>query len=381
MKVAMLTTTGDRCGIAAYSRALVAALREFVEVEVEPIQVGKQPVKHYQQQAERLNRADLVHVQHEHSFWGGVLPNQSAFWNLRYLIRKPFVITAHTTYSLAELLKVKQERRPLQRLAKEILLRRRAYRDSVDIAPFATKGECIVHTEGGRAALLARGAPASHLHVVPAGVPEPLNGSLCGGEAVARLRERFGLGERRIVSLFGYIAPNKGYELMLEALPQLPPETLFLIAGGVRVAHEEAYADSLRAQIAGRGLTDRVVITGYLSEEEVATAMAASEIVAVPHTFATGSYSVTIPLSYGKPIVASDLDCFAEIQARVPCLRLFPAGDAARCAEALNALLADPDAQRRLSERAREYARSHSWREIARRTVEIYELAIQGHRA
>jgi phosphatidylinositol alpha-mannosyltransferase len=149
----------------------------------------------------------------------------------------------------------------------------------------------------------------------------------------------------------------------------------------VRVEHEQAYANSLRAQIAQRGLTSRVVITGYLTEEEIATTMAASEVVVVPHTFATGSYSVTIPLAYGKPIVASDLDCFAEIQARVPCLSLFPAGNAARYAQALNALLADPDAQQRLSLRAQEYARSHSWREIARRTVEIYRLVIQGHHA
>jgi glycosyltransferase involved in cell wall biosynthesis len=372
----MLTTVGDRCGIAAYSRALVAAMQEFVEVEVEPIQVGKQPIEHYQQQAERLNRADVVHVQHEHSFWGGILPNQSAFWNLRYLIRKPFVITAHTTYSLAELLKVKQERRPLQRLAKEILLRRRGYRDSVDIAPFATKGECIVHTEGGRAALLSRGASASHVHVVPAGVPEPLNGLLSSAETIASFREKFGLGARRIISLFGYIAPNKGYELTLEILPRLPQEAVFVIAGGVRVAHEESYADSLRARIAERGLTDRVVVTGFLSEEEVATAMAASEVVVVPHTFATGSYSVTIPLSYGKPIVASDLDCFTEIEARVSCLKLFTSGDAARYAEALKGLLADPSEQRRLSQGAKEYAARHSWREIARRTLDLYRQAI-----
>lgn len=70
MKVTMLTTTGERCGIAAYSRALVKALWEFVEVEVEPIEEGKHTAEHHRTQADRLNMADVVHIQHEYSFWG-----------------------------------------------------------------------------------------------------------------------------------------------------------------------------------------------------------------------------------------------------------------------------------------------------------------------
>ena len=111
MKVAMLTTVGDRCGIAAYSRDLTAGLQGLVDLEVEPIEVGKQPVEHYEDQAGRLNSADVIHIQHEHSFWGGILPGQSAFWTLRYLLQKPVVITAHTTTSLADLQRVKQERK------------------------------------------------------------------------------------------------------------------------------------------------------------------------------------------------------------------------------------------------------------------------------
>lgn len=372
LRVAMLTTVGDRCGIAAYSRALVEALRDFVEVEVVPIQVGRQPTQHYREQAERLNQADVVHVQHEHSFWGGILPGRSAFWELRYLISKPFVITAHTTYSLAELLRLKEERRPFHWLAKHLLLMRRRYRDSVEIAPFATRGECIVHTEGARRALIERGAPAEHVHTIPAGVPKPIPVPDNG----AAFREKFHLGDRRIISLFGYIAPNKGYELTLQILPELPTEVIFVIAGGARTAEMEPYAQSLRQRIAASGMQDRVVITGYLSEEEVAGAMAASEVVVVPHTQATGSYSVTIPLAYGKPIVASDLDCFREIWQRVPCLRLFRSGDAGHFAACLKAVLNNPAGREEMSARARDYAAKYSWREAARRTVEIYRLAL-----
>src|SRR5581483_670239 len=74
VNVAMLTTAGERCGIAAYSAALVAALRTRpdTQVHVVPILAGEQPSAHYEAQAAQLNalKADVVHIQHEFSFWG-----------------------------------------------------------------------------------------------------------------------------------------------------------------------------------------------------------------------------------------------------------------------------------------------------------------------
>ena len=127
MKVAMLTTTGERCGIASYTRALIEGLRGLPDTEVEiiPIKEGRQPPSHYREQAEIANAPDIdvVHIQHEHSFWGGILPKSSGYWELRYLIKKPVVLTAHTTYSLAQMLRLDTERRPHKWLAKQMLLR------------------------------------------------------------------------------------------------------------------------------------------------------------------------------------------------------------------------------------------------------------------
>ncbi len=372
MKVAMLTTTRERCGIAAYSRTLVEVLREFVEVEIEPIEEGKRAAGYHRAQADRLNRADVVHIQHEHSFWGGALPDQTSYWTLRSMIEKPLVVTAHTTFSLEEILQVKKDFRPLHRLAKELLLRRRGYRESVDIAPFATGEECIVHTEAGRRALIGRGADPERVHTIPAGVPEPVPASTGG----AAIRERFGLSGKRILSIFGFISTNKGYELTLRILPELPRDVVLVVAGGPRTPACEPYAQSLKDRVRKMGLKDRVVITGYLSEKDIAEMMMASEIVLAPHTYATGSYSVAFPLAYGRPVITSNQDCFREIHGHVPCLQLFPSGDAARFAACLKALLNDPAKRRELSELALRYAAQHPWRDVARRTAAIYEKAI-----
>jgi glycosyltransferase involved in cell wall biosynthesis len=371
MKVAMLTTVGDHCGIANYTRELVAELSQLVELSVEPIEPGKQEMAHYQAQAERLNEADLIHIQHEHGFWGGIMPGSSAFWNMRYLLKKPVVITAHTTYSLAEMLRYKEEKRLIHKLVKWMLLKNMKYRDSVEIAPFVT-GECIVLTEAGRDILVSRGAKPEDVHVIPAGVPHtfpaPTQGSV--------MRDRFHLEDNRLITLFGFINPSKGYELALHALLDLPEEFTLVIAGGVRIPTEKMWEEDLVARIASLKLEKRVVITGFLSEEEIAEMMAATEVVIIPQIQATGSYSVMMAIAYAKPIVASDLACFKEIQRRHPCLRLFRAGDADHFTACLKGVLKNPIGQKELIERTQEYAKTHQWRNAALQTLEVYQKAL-----
>lgn len=378
MKIAMLTTVGGKCGIAAYSAKLIEALKRLpnMEVVVVPITPGKQPLEHYQEQAKLLNEADidLIHIQHEHSFWGGILPGHSAFWEMRYLLKKPVVITAHTTYTLAHMLRLSTERRPHIWFAKKLLTLRKNYRDSVDTAPFATS-YTIVHTLEAGQELVARRVNPQQISVIPAGVPEPLP-TPSGGSA---FRERYGLKGKRLLTTFGYIAFNKGYELTLDLLPDLPPDTAFVIAGGVRTEDMEPYKATLEATVQSKGLAGRVVITGFLSEEEIAEAMAATDIVLVPHTEATGSYSVTIPIAYGKAILSSDLACFREIQGRHACLELFPAGDKEEYRAKLEALLSDASHREALEQSAKEYAEKFSWDAIAKVTAKTYRDALEAY--
>ncbi len=368
----MLCTTGERCGIAAYTAELIQSLCALpdTEVVVVPITPGRQPIEHYREQAALLNdpAIDVVHIQHEHSFWGGILPRASAYWELRYLLQKPVILTAHTTYSLAQMLRVSEERRPHKLLVKRLLLLSRSYRESIDTAPFIT-AFTIVHTAAARRELIARGVDANFVTIVPTGMPaaRPVSD---GG---ASFRERFGLESRRLITIFGYVTPTKGYELAFEALPGLPEDVTLVIAGGARADDMAAYELSLRERAAGAG---RTVVTGHLTDDEVAGAMETSEIVIAPHTQATGSYSIALPIAHGRPILASDMDCFQEMAARLPCLALFRAGDAADLAAKLAELLKDPARQAALSAGARRYAERFSWPGVAGLTRKVYISAI-----
>jgi glycosyltransferase involved in cell wall biosynthesis len=378
MKIAMLTTVGPRCGIASYSAQLVASLRALpdTDVQVIPIEVGEQPPSHYETQARQLNApdVDVVHIQHEFSFWGFPTPDRSRFAELRRLIRGPLVVTAHTTLSLSAIFPTASERNPWRWLAKKRLLANREYRRSVEVATFDADAT-IVHTEAAQSEFEKRGL--ERVFVVPMGVPAPLPAA----DAGTAFRDRYGLQGKRVLTLFGYVTPNKGYAMVLDNLAALPPDVVFVVAGGARRPVEEQYVADVKRQIADAGVQDRVVITGYLSDEDVAAAMQATDLALVPHTQATNSYSVTLPVSHGRPTLASDLACFREMASRGDCLELFETGDKSDFRRKLLALLDDPARRRQLAANAAQYARQFTWEHVAATTRDIYRAALDGRRS
>jgi glycosyltransferase involved in cell wall biosynthesis len=378
MKIAMLTTVGERCGIASYSAALVASLRTLPETDVEviPIAVGEQPASHYEAQAERLNAADVdvVHIQHEFSFWGFPTPRRSKFAELRRMIRRPLVVTAHTPLSLSAIFPTATERNPWRWLKKKRLVSNRTYRESVEVSTFDANAT-IVHTEAAHTEFLRRGLQSERLFVVPMGIPSALPAAAGG----ARFRDRFGLHHKRLLTLFGYVTPNKGYAMVAEVLKALPADVVFVVAGGARRPVEEQYVQQVRQHARELGVEKRVIVTGYLPDEDVAEVMQATDIALVPHTQATNSYSVTLPVTYGKPTLASDLSCFREMAARSDCLELFRTGSKSDFREKLLALLANPQRREQLAANALHDAARFTWPNVASTTRDVYRTAIDGH--
>jgi glycosyltransferase involved in cell wall biosynthesis len=82
-------------------------------------------------------------------------------------------------------------------------------------------------------------------------------------------------------------------------------------------------------------------------------------------------------LAYAKPIITSDLPCFKEIQEREPCMRLFRAGDTEHFTACLKGVLKNPIGQNEMSERAHRYAVKYSWKEAAKKTLEVYNAALR----
>lgn len=192
--------------------------------------------------------------------------------------------------------------------------------------------------------------PRDRLAVVPHFV-ERRTLSLSPAEA----RERLGLADRRIVTLLGFVYGRKGHRYAVEAVPQLPSDVLMVYAGGP-VAGRSHVHDLALSKARELGLGDRFRITGYLSDEDLETWIAATHLAILPFTDLSASGSLSSWISASKPMLVSDLPGFREYDRRVPgALRFFgppePGPLAAAIDGALGGTLPDPDpAVRRLAD-------------------------------
>lgn len=155
-------------------------------------------------------------------------------------------------------------------------------------------------------------------------------------------RARLGLGDRRIVTLLGFVYGRKGHRYAVEAVPWMPPDAILVYAGGPVAGRSYVY-DLALSKAAELDLGDRFRITGYLSEEELETWIAATHLAILPFTDLSASGSLSSWISAGKPMLVSDLPGFREYARRVPgALHFFRPTEPRPLGTAVSELLAGP---------------------------------------
>jgi glycosyltransferase involved in cell wall biosynthesis len=370
MKLAMLTPWKEACGIADYARELVEGLGRGpgLEVEVVPLDAARTDLGFYHELAQRGNQADLVHVQHEYIYFGG-LGSRTALWpHLAAALRVPYVVTLHTQLHPAT------GGPPWMRLARA---GRETWRAAIGwtreraAGQFRGASRVLVHTSGHRQALLDAGLPANRVVVMPDGVPA----SGPKGSAAAA-RRRWDLPEA-VVTLPGFLNPTKGHQLALEAWDRLDaPEAQLVIAGRAFSERDAVYAREVERWAAAR--PGRVRVLGYLKESELADLLAASRVVLLPYLQVTASAILARALAQGRAVLASDLESFREMNREEPCVDLFRSGDAADLAARLKGLLADPGRREALSRAAGAWAGKHDWAAVAKSMTALYREVLRG---
>jgi len=363
MRVAFLTSWNERCGIAEYSRRLVHALRERVEVELVPATFIRSPKAVYAAMGQALNAGEVAHVQHSYAFFGGMHPLRCGWGALAGAVRRPLLLTVHEldlrptgAYSLPPALEIAYKRR---------------FNRAVFLHP-AVRG-WLVHAAELRDALVDLGAPEDRVtcRPLPVALPEEIR------EAPSRSGSLRLEGKRALVIL-GFLARRKGYDLALEALGQLPPEFVLVAAGGPHAADAGRTEAWLRETAARLGVADRLRITGYLSEAELEAVTADAEVVLAPFREMSASASLNYALARRKPVIASDLPQNRGLD----CVRLFTTGDAGALAAAIREVSGSPARKRELAEAAGRYVAAHSYEALAEETVRLYqELALSGRGA
>ncbi len=227
----------------------------------------------------------------------------------------------------------------------------------------------IIHTASGKAEIMNLfGLPEDKIAVIPHG-----DYSFFVAEQASAARVQDQRHGARDMLFFGAIRPNKGLDVLLEAMPMIRQAhadcCLYIV--GEPVGGFEPY----RATIDRLGLGEAVVeVLHYVGNDEVAGFFKGALVAVLPYREITQSGVMQIAFACGTPVVASDLPGFREIiDPGVNGLLVRP-DDPQALGAACCELLADPERARAMGAASRERMhRDFSWDTIARRTAaEVY---------
>jgi len=187
---------------------------------------------------------------------------------------------------------------------------------------------------------------AKHAALVP--VPAPLLPEPT--RTPAEVRAELGVGEEFLLLNVGRLAPQKSLPLLLDAVAALDDVALRLVIAG-----EGPERAGLAARIEAEKLP--VTLLGRRSAADIADLLAAADAFVLSSRWEARALVVQEALRAAVPVVAAAV---GEIPALVAdAARLVPPDDAAALAEAIRAVLTDPDLRERL--RAAGQAQAATW--------------------
>jgi glycosyltransferase involved in cell wall biosynthesis len=207
------------------------------------------------------------------------------------------------------------------------------------------------------------GIPPDCIHVVP----HVAIGDL---EGVHRVPE-----DDNVVLFFGRIWQYKGLEYLIKAEPAVSkeiPGVCIVIAG--RGEDFERYRRMMKDPAAFE------IHNSWVSDEQRSELFQRAAVVVLPYTSATQSGVIPVAYSYAKPVVATTVGAIPEYVEHGRTGLLVPPRDERALAEAIVALLRDPAARRQMGANGQRKL-TDEWAPdvVARKTCEVYRLAIRDH--
>jgi glycosyltransferase involved in cell wall biosynthesis len=153
-----------------------------------------------------------------------------------------------------------------------------------------------------------------------------------------------------IVGAIGRLEHEKGFDILLRALVDLPGLTAILVGEGRQKQELIGLAEQL-------GVTDRVLFAGW--SEEPRRHLPTFDLYVLPSRFEGFPLVVIEAMLASLPVVATNVGSVADAVLQDATGLLVPPEDPEAIAAAVHALLADPERMREMGRRGKEHARRH----------------------
>jgi glycogen(starch) synthase len=213
------------------------------------------------------------------------------------------------------------------------------------------------------------GVPESSIEVIPNGIdPEDLQPQ--NGDELRRLRAEFAEPDESLVLLVGRLVYEKGFQVALEALPEVIerlPNTRFVVAGSG--THEE----ELRRQAEELGLMSHGTFVGWIGDDVLHSLYAIADVCVVPSIYEPFGLVALEAMASSCPCIVADTGGLREVVPHDAVGLRFRARDPQSLAEMTIRVLDDAKLCRSLTAEAFEHLSRFDWGDVAERTEGIYE--------
>jgi len=203
-----------------------------------------------------------------------------------------------------------------------------------------------------------------------------------------RLKEKYQLQGRSIISTFGLIGPGKGLELGIKALSNIVdthPSVSYLILGQthpmLKKSEGEKYRDMLEGLVAELDLQDNVVfVNKYLSNEELGEYLYMTDIYLSPYPNRDQAVSGTMAFAMGcgRAIVSTSYAYAEEVLAGGRGLLAHEANPE-ELSDLINQILSDNELKATLQERALELGKQWSWPCVGKQYTGLFDMILDDH--
>lgn len=208
-------------------------------------------------------------------------------------------------------------------------------------------------------------------------IPNGVNiGDFCVPESKDRCRKKLGLPiDGNIILFLGYLAPYKGPDVLLRALPIVlaeVPDTMLVFAGkGVMRQDLENLARQL-------GVEKNVLFVGYVEDDLKSPYYKSADIFALPSVMGTECFPLTIleSMACGTPVVASEIGGIPDAVIDGRSGLLVPPRDHESLATAIIDILNNERKREDMSVYGKKRIETYSWKDIAKRTEDLYWMTV-----
>jgi glycosyltransferase involved in cell wall biosynthesis len=184
--------------------------------------------------------------------------------------------------------------------------------------------------------------------------------------ALAIVRQKYGLEDKPFVLSISTIQPRKNYRRLIQAFAQIDSPVMLVIGGSKGWHYQDIFAE-----VDKLGLEKRILFPGFVADTDLPALYSAASLFVYPSLYEGFGLPLLEAMACGTPVVTSNQSSLPEVVGEAGLL--IDPYDVDALAAAMRQVLADTSLQQKLSQAGQIQAKKFTWEGMAAKLLKLYQ--------